>query len=177
VNDLELKLIDGKELESEKEIIKGYEALPETVRSLISFMVIDELNGIVGLAESCQSPIEQLLGIALNQKMDKILKIYTVNYFLLPQETIKTNNNTYRVDFLARVHYEGKAHDFVIECDGHEFHQKTKEQVKKDKKRDRDLTMEGYTVIRFTGSEIVQSPFLCARETIQIITNKLNGKG
>jgi very-short-patch-repair endonuclease len=174
---MNLKLVNGKEQESTKNVIEGYDALPETVRSLISSMIISELNEIVGLSESCQSPIEQLYGIALNNKLEKILKIYTNDFFFEPQQVIKVGVNTYRVDFLLDVFYSGKAFKFIIECDGHEFHQKTKEQVHKDKKRDRDLTSEGYVVIRFTGSEIVQSPLLCARETIQIITNKLNGKG
>ena len=40
-----------------------------------------------------------------------------------------------------------------IEIDGH-WHEKTKEQVSKDKKRERDLIKEGWSVLRYSGSEI-----------------------
>ena len=46
----------------------------------------------------------------------------------------------------------------VIECDGHDFHEKTKEQASKDKKRDRFMQTAGYKVLRCTGSDIVKDP-------------------
>ncbi|MFB5192691.1 endonuclease domain-containing protein [Alicyclobacillus fastidiosus] len=60
----------------------------------------------------------------------------------------------YRVDFTV----EYDEHKWVIECDGHEFHEKTKEQAARDKQRDRYLQAEGYTVVHFTGSEIWKNP-------------------
>lgn len=42
----------------------------------------------------------------------------------------------------------------IIECDGHDFHEKTKEQAKHDKERDRYFIKNGYKVLRYTGSEI-----------------------
>ena len=41
-----------------------------------------------------------------------------------------------------------------IETDGHEFHEKTKEQAAKDKKRDRFLITKCDRLLHFTGSEI-----------------------
>ena len=54
----------------------------------------------------------------------------------------------------------------VVECDGHEFHEKTREQAKKDKSRDRDLLSRGYPVMRFTGSEIYRAPLKCAEQVV-----------
>lgn len=54
----------------------------------------------------------------------------------------------------------------VVECDGHEFHEKTSEQAKKDKSRDRDLLSRGYPVMRFTGSEIYCDPLKCAEQVV-----------
>lgn len=56
--------------------------------------------------------------------------------------------------------------NIVVECDGHDFHEKTKEQAKKDKKRDRTFQSLGYNVFRFTGSEIWQDPINCAEEIL-----------
>lgn len=50
----------------------------------------------------------------------------------------------------------------VIECDGHDFHERTKEQAQRDKERDRIIQAAGYFVLRFTGSEIWKSPTKCA---------------
>lgn len=46
----------------------------------------------------------------------------------------------------------------AIELDGHDFHERTKEQARRDKKRDRDLSALGFPVARFTGSEIFAAP-------------------
>ena len=42
----------------------------------------------------------------------------------------------------------------VAEVDGHDFHERTKEQAQRDKSRDRDLQAAGFTVFRFTGREV-----------------------
>lgn len=59
----------------------------------------------------------------------------------------------------------------VVEIDGHDFHKRTKEQARRDKSRDRFMTLEGYTILRFTGSEIYREPTQAANEVEQFITN------
>ena len=49
----------------------------------------------------------------------------------------------------------------IVECDGYEFHDRTKQQAQRDKSRDRDLQSLGVPVF-FTGSEIWADPFKCA---------------
>lgn len=78
----------------------------------------------------------------------------------------------YRVDFVF-----GDCADFdkpnrciVIECDGHDFHQKTKEQVARDRTRDRYLSTVYARVIRFTGSEIYRAPAKCAAEAMDVLS-------
>ncbi|RKY09302.1 MAG: hypothetical protein DRP65_07975 [Planctomycetota bacterium] len=71
----------------------------------------------------------------------------------------------YRVDFLLVCENPG-VQQVVVECDGHEFHEKTKEQVMRDKKRDRFLIIRGYKVVHFSGSEIYKNPFLSAIEAV-----------
>ncbi len=76
----------------------------------------------------------------------------------------------YRVDFLA-LHNKGLhgAGGIVVECDGHDFHEKTKEQAARDKSRDRHLQDIGLRVFRFTGSEVWRDPFRCADEVLQTV--------
>lgn len=61
----------------------------------------------------------------------------------------------------------------MVECDGHNYHERTSEQAKRDRKRDRDLTSQGFTVVRFTGSEIVSDTETVYQDLVQIITAKI----
>ncbi len=60
----------------------------------------------------------------------------------------------YRLDFLLAVAMNGKRLWIAVECDGHDFHERTKKQAAHDKKRDRSIQAMGIRVFRFTGSEI-----------------------
>lgn len=81
----------------------------------------------------------------------------------------------YRVDFLLRrfLRPEGRMVEsgpkVVVECDGHDFHERTKEQAAKDKERDRLLHTAGYIVMRFTGSEIWKDPQECVDQVDELI--------
>lgn len=72
----------------------------------------------------------------------------------------------YRVDFLiiAKPFGATRRTFIVVECDGHDFHERTKEQAMRDRKRDRSLTMKGFKVFRFTGREIYRDAEGCVRE-------------
>lgn len=78
----------------------------------------------------------------------------------------------YRSDFLVSVFKEGKpVGRIVLECDGHQFHERSKEQVARDRSRDRMMTNDGYTVLRFTGSEIFNRPDEVLADVIKAILN------
>lgn len=74
----------------------------------------------------------------------------------------------YRVDFLLESG-ECPGVNLVVECDGHDFHERTKEQAARDRSRDRDLQAKGYIILRFTGSEIYRDAWKCAEEVQQQI--------
>ena len=57
----------------------------------------------------------------------------------------------------------------AVEIDGHEFHQKTKEQAERDHRRDREFARRGIFVLRFTGSEVFRDPFGCAVEVVEFM--------
>jgi very-short-patch-repair endonuclease len=108
---------------------------------------------------------------------------YPIDYhdeelLIRPQESI----GKYRVDFLLTwrskeiLPRSDDKFDFVnteikviVECDGHEFHEKTKEQASRDKKRDRDLQTMGYYVFRYSGSDIYRKSDEYAQEVITFI--------
>lgn len=75
----------------------------------------------------------------------------------------------FRVDFLLGTSGVGSNRGIVIECDGHDFHERTAVQAQRDKSRDRWLQMHGYMVLRFTGREIYQNTAACAGEICEAL--------
>ncbi len=92
--------------------------------------------------------------------------------FLAPQVQV----GEYRVDFVFGYcgDFDRPTRCIVIECDGHDFHQKTKEQVARDRTRDRYLSTKYGKVIRFTGSEIFRNPSACAVEAAQVLVSAMS---
>ena len=87
----------------------------------------------------------------------------------------------YRADFLVTYHDLSKTYwersgerdslapfSLVVEVDGHDFHERTKDQARRDKKRDRDIQNLGFMVLRFTGSDVWADPLKCATEVLRI---------
>lgn len=83
-----------------------------------------------------------------------------IHLWLTAQAPIKN----YKADFLIWVAAGAAIGGIVIECDGHAFHEKNKEQAARDKKRDREILAAGYPVLRFTGSEIYKDTKSCVEQ-------------
>lgn len=121
----------------------------------------------------CESPIEQILGVALEIELERnklIWNWWKLNPVIVPQAEIKN----YRADFLIDV-VDTSLQTIVaavVECDGHDNHERTKEQAKRDKSRDRFMQSLGYMVFRFTGSEIWEDPYKCAKEVFSVLEDK-----
>jgi len=64
----------------------------------------------------------------------------------------------------------------VLECDGHDFHERTKEQASRDKKRDREMQQMGFTVFRYSGSDIFRDPFKAAKEAVYFGTATIRAR-
>lgn len=80
---------------------------------------------------------------------------------LLQQPTLKCNGHDIRPDFaivaLSLLGSDSSATTMsrvAVELDGHDWHERTKEQAASDKRRDRMMVAEGWSVMRFTGSEV-----------------------
>jgi very-short-patch-repair endonuclease len=78
------------------------------------------------------------------------------------QQTI--NSTKYTADFWLMTPHSKKS--VIVECDGHDFHERTPKQAEHDRKRDRKLIELGYVVLRFTGREIWRDPMKCAQDAI-----------
>ena len=86
---------------------------------------------------------------------------------LTPQLEVTADMSTYKIDFgITKPDHLAK---LGVELDGHEFHEKTPAQAARDKKRERALIRDGFTILRFTGSEMVREPRKCLGEVIAVI--------
>lgn len=116
------------------------------------------------------SPIEELFCIVFYM----ICNDLDCDYYLFPQSEILTNNNKYIADF--EVLEYGCETKILIEIDGHDFHEKTKEQVARDKDREYDLKFEGYDVVRYSGSQIYNDPIKYVLKTLNYFDRRLNNE-
>lgn len=131
--------------------------------------------------ESIKSPIEQIFITAFqiycNQKEKQQI-------YLFPQKEIIYNGKKYYLDFefnaddlmtknFFNKNIKNKKFKLAIECDGYNFHKKTKKQVQYDNEREFDLKMAGYDVLRFSGSQIYNNPLKCAKDTYKYIIKKI----
>jgi very-short-patch-repair endonuclease len=130
-----------------------------------------------------ESPIERLFVLSLKYvaRLDRSAATYVHSIYegtlslaasVQPHEILIVPQceilEPYRVDFLlVAADSNGKTHTAVIECDGHDFHERTKEQAQRDRKRDRRLQAAGHRVFRFTGSEIYRNPTATSREVLE----------
>lgn len=82
----------------------------------------------------------------------------------------------YRADFVVVGvrSLESKPIAIVVECDGHDFHERTKQQAVRDKRRDRSMIAQGYRVFRFAGSEIWKNPVACAVEVMDFLSAEVS---
>lgn len=164
----------------EMEVAEILKLLTEKEREIINIELCDAELGIMSAIMDCESPIERLLAIGMHSMglcfMDNFYPGILIGG-IYPQYEIIACDITYRVDFYISTLYQNQTeHNFIIECDGHDFHEKTKQQAQRDRQRERNFTSSGYTVIRFTGSEIYQNPYKCAKEIVRIIVNHFTGR-
>lgn len=115
-----------------------------------------------------ESPIESMLAMALFYAIGKEMferagddgKAVSPMCSIALQHLIGSS----RVDIALL----GKEVKIAIECDGHDFHERTKEQAARDKSRDRSIVAEGYALFRFTGSEIWADALGCAEQVVDV---------
>jgi very-short-patch-repair endonuclease len=122
----------------------------------------------------CRSPIEQRLFGKLLFLTNGFAQIKYLGAPGIDQRfaTVFVNQLTigpYIADFAFMTCCEGRVAKLIVECDGHDWHEKTKAQAQRDKARDRYCVRVGWKVLRFTGSEIVRNADGCAEEVGEVI--------
>ncbi len=166
------------------------------VRLLAGQAITSVQLDVFELQEACESPIEvpmvlALMTVARHEGVSVKLIAHGREYrdrfepsgstrwpdFVLRIEP-QAQLGEHRVDFCLTLDGSIRAEDgrlrsgskrMVIECDGHEFHERTKVQAKRDRERDRLLQSFGFLVYRYTGQEIWEDVFACATQAIDYL--------
>lgn len=171
----------------------GFDLLRTQAINEVSSEIDMMISGCSGpLGSAWESEIEKLFDVALNLRIQytfsevrELLYVRDDNLAtwkdknppatLLMQRQV-TVPDVGRVDFLIHCYAywprlpEPKSEcwrTLAVECDGHNFHERTKEQAARDRARDRNLQMRGIEVFRFTGSELWRDPWGCAGQVIE----------
>lgn len=129
----------------------------------------------------CQSPIETRMLKALRYELPRMGAAMARWGFSLPNVDCIANGvyiapqaqiGPYRADFLIDIRHSSALAQVLVECDGHEFHERTKEQAAHDKARDRWFQERDITVFRYPGSEIYKDAAKCAAQVSRFVLER-----
>ena len=150
--------------------VKRYEGeIPDNVIKYITKGISDEIEfcsewWIGSHLRLCQSPIEMLMLIGLYRFI-----IATIPTVFITEIVPQCPVGPYRIDLAVAINYADNKYKLAIECDGHDYHEKTENQARHDKKRDRYLQSRGWLVARFTGKEINHDPRKCVNQALNMV--------
>lgn len=121
-----------------------------------------------------ESPIEQLFYVAMHVVSEiNLVKLSVGKEFKYDSNELAMIHqwpiDSYRVDYALRQHNENKI--VCVELDGHQFHDRDERQRRYEKRRDRFLSVNGFTVLHFTGAEVVKDAYAVALEAFIAATN------
>lgn len=147
------------------------------------------------------TPVEQIFWVSywiysvnlkeyhnVNENFDEILPV-PINLLFIeeitPQKEIIINGRKIKPDFVIDFSRKNIKNEYiypifkdlkyVIEIDGFEYHSK-KQQLNYDYERENLLKLNGYNVIRFTGSQVYRKPYNCVNDLITIVLKDMSQK-
>jgi very-short-patch-repair endonuclease len=128
----------------------------------------------------CESPIEIALGAAILMGMQMACVGSNDAMLLCDQQEEEKNSNkffflfmpqyswrSFRIDWVIKIEKLRQPYVF-IECDGHDFHERTADQAARDRSRDRAIQEADIPVLRFTGREIYRDVQACAGQAMDM---------
>jgi hypothetical protein len=121
--------------------------------------------------DECESPIEIMLGMSI----EIYLELHSLRFAITSQEEVKINGHKYRPDF--RISYIDKLQKerfLYVDCDGHDFHERTKQQVAYQNNRDFDMKFENIELLHFSGFQIHNDDIQCAKKVYEYIINRID---
>jgi very-short-patch-repair endonuclease len=178
----------------------GFDLLQEQILDQVASQIAFRCGSTgEGYGNYGDTPIERLLFTAVVLRLEYVKDTWYTKAMFVESEKIerfKTRKDAsewlivekqaqlpgWRVDFIVHALASWRRNPgggtpgwkrLIVECDGHDFHERTKEQAAKDRSRDREAQEQGYEIFRFTGSELWKDPLGCAKQVIDWAESKL----
>jgi len=129
---------------------RGLEPMTAALGYALIKLAIDHDEEAKHLMARCDNELEQLW-------LSRFIAFRPEGLLVDPQKPI----GPYRVDFAID-------NRLVVEIDGYQYHRQTRDQLVYEYRRDRELTMLGWTVIHFGGIEVWEDPEGCARSVLKL---------
>lgn len=131
---------------------------------------VDHLNELFSkMEELSMTPIERIAFAEIFRWLSDMGLMDTIKL-----ETQKKFGPYYADFYLSYASGKQKL-EIIVECDGHEFHEKTKAQVSRDKKRDRYFTKLGINTLRYSGSDLVKDPSIVISDVEEMLEKRFPG--
>lgn len=136
-------------------------------RSLcLALLVVKTLNNLSLTDPQDIPPLVYISGVDIEPQF-KVGK-YSIDFRISNHETIGMFNNGYWKKCA------GCDRSVLIECDSQEWHERTEEERRYEKARDRYLVKKGFTVFHYTGKEILKNPIKIAEEIFTFVGCRLD---
>lgn len=133
--------------------------------------------------EACESPLEKILVEAMfrlwnceeydswshgftNDPLSMTFSVGEDEFLNVALQVSLERLGTRRVDLAVESYGAALV---IVELDGLEYHS-SKEQMERDRRKDRIAALRGFTTLRFTGSEVNLDPEGVAREIMEVST-------
>jgi hypothetical protein len=152
--------------------------VPEVQKSLQKLHLLHDGISIVPIIKKIadwESPLEQVfyvtsLYLKISKRIDPRIRIEE-------QYGVASGGKGYVVDFRFSLADEmfPDLDPFIafIECDSRAFHDRTLEEMTKDRQRWRELQRQGAKVYPFSGTEILKNPATCVIECVKDMQREL----
>lgn len=152
--------------EDKEEIFEGTIAKIESPIERILCIALLAVKHINGLQSSEPEPIQPYVyinGIEIEPQFQ--IDKYRVDLKISNCESLSIQN-TKNGCFEELVDYDKTV---LVECDSQEWHERTEEERRQEKARDRYLAKKGYVVFHYTGKEILENPIKIAEEIFTFV--------
>lgn len=113
-----------------------------------------------------ESPIEQLYYVSFQSYLHLSYINLSNRMIIQPQYPLFS----YKVDFYIVWRGTDMEKAVVVECDSQQWHERSENERRYEKRRDRRIASAGLHTFRFTGKEIMEDPFKPVIEVINFLT-------
>ncbi len=134
-----------------------------TTKGRLAFAVVDHRSAMAPVGEAKEWPLSEELGDLETASVTMTIAADVVAVGYRADLVVECRVHRSMAEIAAPPSVQ-----VIVECDGHEWHERTPQQAARDRARDREIVRKlDVPIIRFAGTEISRDPDGCAVEVIE----------